>query len=232
MKKLNQRKIILLICFFILIIFILIYLKISGILSFEFIKTQISNLSEFYNQNPYTTIILFFFAYIIIVSLSIPEAAILTILAGAIFGFIKGVIIVSFASSIGATNSAAISRYIFRDYFEKKLQKPLKIINQKLNEEGPFYLFSLRMILGMPYFIINATFGLTKMKLKTFYIVSQIGMLAGTMIYVNAGVQISQINSINDIISLKIFLSILLIELFPIISKNILKIIPKIKKTK
>ena len=192
--------------------------------SFEMIKEQKSQLQNLIDMNFYVYYILFFLLYIVVTAFALPFAALKTILAGALFGFFPGIILTSFASSIGSTLCFLMSRFVLRDYIEKKYKKYVKKINDGVKKDGTYYLFFVRLSPIFPFFIINLAFGLTKMKASTFYIVSQIGMLIGTSVFVNAGVQLSKVNSMKDILSLELILSFILIGLVPFIIKKIIEI--------
>lgn len=192
--------------------------------SFEMIKEQKSQLQNLIDMNFYVYYILFFLLYIVVTAFALPFAALKTILAGALFGFFPGIILTSFASSIGSTLCFLMSRFVLRDYIEKKYKKYVKKINDGVKKDGTYYLFFVRLSPIFPFFIINLAFGLTKMKASTFYIVSQIGMLIGTSVFVNAGVQLSKVNSMKDILSLELILSFILIGLVPLIIKKIIEI--------
>ena len=179
------------------------------------------------NENYYFYYAVFFIIYIIVTAFALPFAAIKTILAGVMFGLIPGVLLTSFASSIGSTLCFLMSRFVLRNYIENKYQKYVEKVNSGISKDGVFYLFFLRLSPIFPFFIVNLIFGLTRMKATTFYIISQIGMLIGTVVFVNAGVQLSKINSINDILSFNIIISFMLIGLVPFIIK---KIIERFKK--
>ena len=199
----------------------------SQYFSFETIKSQHDKLNEFIKLNYSLSIVVFFIIYVIVTAFALPFGALKTILAGALFGLIPGVILTSFASSIGSTLCLLMSRFVLRDYVEKKYSKYLEKINEGIKKDGIYYLFFLRLSPIFPFFIINLVFGLTKMKALTFYLVSQIGMFLGTIIFVNAGVQLSKINKIEDILSIEIIISFILIGLVPLIIK---KLIEKLKK--
>ena len=192
--------------------------------SFEMIKEQKSQLQNLIDMNFYVYYILFFLLYIVVTAFALPFAALKTILAGALFGFFPGIILTSFASSIGSTLCFLMSRFVLRDYIEKKYKKYVKKINDGVKKDGTYYLFFVRLSPIFPFFIINLAFGLTKMKASTFYIVSQVGMLIGTSVFVNAGVQLSKVNSMKDILSLELILSFILIGLVPLIIKKIIEI--------
>ncbi|MFT6389894.1 MAG: dihydrolipoamide dehydrogenase [Cellvibrionaceae bacterium] len=161
----------------------------------------------------------YFALYVLVAALSLPGAAAITLLGGAVFGLWTGVLLVSFASSIGATAALLLSRTLFTDTVHKKLGNHLAKINEGIKREGAFYLFSLRLIPAIPFFVINLVFGLTKMKTWTFYWVSQIGMLAGTFIFVNAGAQLGAAEelSVSGVLTLPIIGSFVLLALFPFI---------------
>lgn len=203
------------------------FFDIGQYLSFETIKEQHEKLILLIESNFIFYFILFFFIYIIVTAFALPFAAIKTVLAGALFGLIPGVILTSFASSIGSTLCFLMSRFVLRDFVQNKYSKYLDKINKGIKEDGIYYLFFLRLSPIFPFFIINLVFGLTKMKTMTFYIISQIGMLIGTVIFVNAGVQLSKINGMSDILSFNLILSFILIGLVPLIIKKLIQIIKK-----
>ncbi len=163
--------------------------------------------------------------YISVTGLSLPGAAILTLAGGAIFGVFWGTLIVSFASSIGATLAFLASRFLFRDSVKDKFGEQLKAIDEGVAKEGAFYLFTLRLIPVFPFFMINLLMGLSNMKTWTFYWVSQIGMLAGTVVYVNAGTQLGHIKSLAGILSPAVLGSFILLGIFPLLAKRIIAII-------
>ncbi len=160
--------------------------------------------------------------YIIATALSLPGAAALTIGGGALFGLVAGTIVVSFASTIGATMACFFARFLFRDWVQNKFGETLSPINRGIEEEGAFYLFTLRLIPLFPFFVINLAMGLTKMSLVTFYWVSQVGMLAGTIVYVNAGKELAKIDSLSGILSPGLILSFVLLGIFPIAVKKLM----------
>lgn len=212
--------------FFAILIFVLIFLlgyyfNLNEIFSLEFIKKEYLNLKSIINQNYILYYILFFVIYVIITAFSLPIALIKTLLGGALFGFWPGLILVSFASSLGSTFCFLFSRYVFSDFVNQKFSKYIAIINKGIEKEGWMYLLFLRLSPIFPFFIINLVFGLTKMKTIQFYTVSQIGMFVGTAIFVNAGVQLGKLNSLEDILSIQIILSLTLIGIFPLITKKL-----------
>ena len=215
------------IIFFLLSIMAGFFFDIGQYLSFETIKEQHEKLILLIESNFIFYFILFFFIYIIVTAFALPFAAIKTVLAGALFGLIPGVILTSVASSIGSTLCFLMSRFVLRDFVQNKYSKYLDKINKGIKEDGIYYLFFLRLSPIFPFFIINLVFGLTKMKTMTFYIISQIGMLIGTVVFVNAGVQLSKISSMSDILSFNLILSFILIGLVPLIIKKLIQIIKK-----
>ena len=190
-------------------------------LSLAFIKSKQANISAYYAANAAQTIAIFFAAYVAVAALSLPGAAIMTLVAGAIFGVVTGTIIVSFASSIGATLAFLAARLVLRDSIESKFGDKLKAINVGVDKEGGFYLFTLRLVPAFPFFVINLVMGLTSMKTWTFYWVSQIGMFLGTVVYVNAGTELAKIDSHKGILSPGLLGAFVLLGIFPIIAKKI-----------
>jgi uncharacterized membrane protein YdjX (TVP38/TMEM64 family) len=203
-----------------LFIFIFFYFGLHEYANLDTLKTQQTNISEFNDADPVTAALIFFTVYIVITGLSLPGAAIMTLAGGAVFGLIKGTLLVSFASTIGATLAFLISRYLFREPLQERFTERLQIINQGIEKDGAFYLFTLRLVPAFPFFIVNIIMGLTPIKTLTFFLVSQLGMLAGTIVYIFAGTQLAQINSLKDIFSAELILSFTLLGLFPLIAKK------------
>ena len=197
--------------------------------SLDYLKANQRAFQTYYLENRVFTLAAYMILYITSTALSLPGAAVLTLAAGALFGFITGTIVVSFASTIGATLAFLASRFFLRQWVQKKIQekfgKKIKTINAGIEREGAFYLFTLRLIPLFPFFLINLVMGLTPIKTFTFFWVSQIGMLAGTMVYVNAGQQLAQIDSLKGILSPPLLLSFCLLGLFPLLAKRIVNII-------
>jgi dihydrolipoamide dehydrogenase len=175
--------------------------------SLEHFKSKQAEIMAFYHANPWQTALVFFAIYVAVTGLSLPGAAIMTLVAGAIFGLLVGTIIVSFASTIGATLAFLASRFLFKDAVQRKFGDKLRAINAGIQREGAFYLFTLRLVPLFPFFVINLVMGLTPIKTRTFYWVSQVGMLLGTLVYVNAGTQLAQIQSLKGILSPGLLLS-------------------------
>ena len=187
-------------------------------LSFEHAKAQQAAIGLWYESNPLATALSFFALYVAVTGLSLPGATIMTLAAGAIFGLGWGTVIVSFASSIGATLAFLASRFLLRDWVQAKFGPHLKRINEGVESEGALYLFTLRLIPIVPFFVVNLAMGLTPLRIWTFYWVSQIGMLAGTLVYVNAGTQLAQLESVAGILSPGLVGAFVLLGLFPIIA--------------
>lgn len=196
-------------------------------LSFETLKAQQVNFYDYYQQNMASTTVLYFVIYVLATALSLPGATILTLAGGAIFGFWTGLLIVSFASTIGATLAFLSARFILRDWVQGRFGHKLSAINEGFRKDGAFFLFVLRMVPLFPFFMVNLVSGLTPIKTSTYYIVSQIGMLAGTAVYVNAGTQLASIGSPSEILSPKILVSFALLGIFPVIAKKIIGVLRK-----
>ncbi|MDQ6962801.1 MAG: FAD-dependent oxidoreductase [Mariprofundaceae bacterium] len=184
------------------------------------LKEQLHSLQQAYQENPVQTIALFFILYVLFAAFSLPGAVILTLAAGAVFGVIGGTIIASFASSLGALCAFFISRYLFHDWVQTRFQQQLQAINAGIQKDGAFYLFGLRLIPLFPFFIVNVLMGLTTIRPWTYYWVSQVGMLAATLVYVNAGTQLAQLNTLSDILSPSLLFSFILLGLFPLIASK------------
>jgi pyruvate/2-oxoglutarate dehydrogenase complex dihydrolipoamide dehydrogenase (E3) component/uncharacterized membrane protein YdjX (TVP38/TMEM64 family) len=196
-------------------------------LSLDALKARQGEFAGFYADNPVLVIGAFFLIYVISTALSLPGAAILTLAGGALFGVVTGTIIVSFASTIGATLAFLGSRFLLRDWVQAKFGDKLRTINEGVEKDGAFYLFSLRLIPAVPFFVINLAMGLTPIRTWTFYWVSQLGMFLGTIVYVNAGTQLAQINSLRDIASPGLIGSFVALGLFPWIARWILGLIKR-----
>jgi len=203
-----------------LLVFIFFYFGLHQYANLDTLKAQQTTITEYNNTDPLTAALIFFTVYIVITGLSLPGAAIMTLAGGAIFGLLKGTLLVSFASTIGATLAFLISRYLFREPLQQRFAERLHVINQGIEKDGAFYLFTLRLVPAFPFFIVNIVMGLTPIKTLTFFLVSQLGMLAGTIVYIYAGTQLAQINSLKDIFSAELILSFTLLGLFPLIAKK------------
>lgn len=197
------------------------------IITLENAKNQQDSLKVYYSENHFLFALIFSISYVIITALSLPFAAIFTLLGGALFGFTNGLIITSFASTIGATLAFLITRFLLKDWVKNKYNKFLDKVNEGFVKEGLFYLFALRLAPIMPFFMINILMAFTPIKTWKFYIVSQIGMLFGTAVYVYAGTQLSQISSLSGILSPGLLFGFTLLGLSPLITKKILGLLRK-----
>jgi pyruvate/2-oxoglutarate dehydrogenase complex dihydrolipoamide dehydrogenase (E3) component/uncharacterized membrane protein YdjX (TVP38/TMEM64 family) len=208
---------------------VLLALDVGRFLSFEQLKASQASFAQLHAEQPLTVTVVYFLIYVAATALSIPGATIITLAGGAIFGLWQGLLIVSFASSIGAILAFLASRFVLRDWVEARFGQRLADINSGVNREGAFYLFSLRLIPVVPFFLINLLMGLTRMKVWTFYWVSQLGMLAGTAVFVNAGTQLAQLDSLQGILSPALLGSFVLLGIFPLIARRIVAAVQKRK---
>jgi dihydrolipoamide dehydrogenase len=184
------------------------------------LKARQAAFQEFYALHRLLTLGAYFLLYVVVTALSLPGAAVMTLAGGALFGFWPALVVVSFASTVGATLSFLVSRFLLRDSVQAKFGDRLRAINQGVAREGAFYLFSLRLVPIFPFFVINLLLGLTPMRTLTFYWVSQIGMLPGTAVYVNAGTQLGQLESLSGILAPGLIFSFALLGLFPLLARK------------
>lgn len=211
----------------VLLLTIVIAFFVSGLhqhLTLESIKASSARFQELYHTRPLLVVGLYLLVYLIVVPLNLPGATVLGLLAGALFGSLTGTLIVSFASSVGATMACALSRYLLRDWVRRKFPQAAARVDAGIRREGSFYLFSMRLIPVIPFFMINMVMGLTGMRLSTFYWVSQLGMLPGTFVFVNAGSQLAQLTSTASIFSPRLLLSLALLGVFPLVAKKLLNL--------
>ena len=171
------------------------------LLTLENLKLRQAELVAWVAVNPGLAAAVFFIVYVAIAATSIPGAAVMTLAAGALFGLLEGTALVSFASTIGASLAFLLARFVLRDSLRTHYGERLKKIDVGIDRDGAFYLFTLRLVPVFPFFLVNLLAGLTPIKLRTFYWVSQLGMLAGTLAYVYAGTQLAQIESTSDVLS-------------------------------
>jgi pyruvate/2-oxoglutarate dehydrogenase complex dihydrolipoamide dehydrogenase (E3) component/uncharacterized membrane protein YdjX (TVP38/TMEM64 family) len=204
-------------------------LDLGRYLSFEQLKVSQASFAQLHAEQPLTVAAVYFLIYVLATALSIPGATIITLAGGAVFGLWQGLLIVSFASTLGATLAFLASRFLLRDWVEARFAQRLADINAGVNREGGFYLFTLRLIPVVPFFLINLLMGLTRMKVWTYYWVSQLGMLAGTAVYVNAGTQLAQLESVQGILSPALLGSFVLLGIFPLIARRIVAAVQKRK---
>ena len=189
-------------------------------LTLEYFKTQQVAIDNYRFSHPVITAAGFFVIYVAVTGLSLPGAALMTLAAGAIFGLTQGTLIVSFASTIGATLAFLVSRLLLRDLIQQRFGDKLQAANRGVEKDGAFYLFTLRLVPAFPFFVINLVMGLTPIRTWTFYWVSQVGMLAGTLVYVNAGTQLARIDSLTGILSPELIASFTLLGLFPLLTRK------------
>ena len=206
-----------------LLVLLFFALDLSQWLTLAQLKASQQQLVAWQAASPWLFALLFGALYIISTALSLPGATVLTLAAGALFGLFHGLILVSFASSIGATLAFLAARYVLRDSVQQRFGHRLQVLNDGVARDGAFYLFTLRLVPLFPFFLINLLMGLTPMRARTFYWVSQLGMLAGTIVYVNAGTQLAKIDSLSGILSPALLLSFVLLGLFPLLARAVLQ---------
>lgn len=202
------------------------YFKFGEYLSLEYLGAKQSTLHELKATNPVLLYAGAFLVYVAVTGLSLPGAAGLTLVCGWFFGFWQAVLLVSFASTSGATLAFLLSRYLLRDTIQNKFSDRLAVFNKALEREGAFYLFTLRLIPVVPFFIVNAVMGLTPIRVWTYWWVSQLGMLAGTLVFVYAGAQFPSLqdlaaNGVSGILTPQIIIAFILLGLFPMIVKKL-----------
>jgi uncharacterized membrane protein YdjX (TVP38/TMEM64 family) len=202
------------------LVVIFFYFNLNDYFTLTKLQSQQAAIGSYRAAHPIITVVSYGLIYIAITGLSLPGATILTLAGGALFGLLWGTVIVSFVSSIGATLAFLAARFLFRDSVERQFADRLKTVNDGIAKDGAYYLFTLRLVPLFPFFVINLVMGLTAMKTPTFYWVSQIGMLAGTFVYVNAGTQLATIKSLSDITSPILVGSFVLLGIFPLIAKK------------
>ena len=197
------------------------------VLSLENFKASQADIVAAKDANPVLYIAGFFILYVAVTGLSIPGAAIMSLVAGALFGVVAGTVIVSFASTIGATLAFLSARFVLRDWVQGKFGERLRAIDDGLEKDGAFYLFTLRLIPVFPFFVINLLMGLTRIKTRTFFWVSQLGMFPATVVFVNAGTQISRIESTSGLLSPALIASFVALALFPWVAKGIVALVKR-----
>jgi len=184
------------------------------------LKNELDNLKAYYGQHRILTMAIYMAIYVFVTALSLPGAVIMTLAGGALFGLVYGTLLVSFASSLGATLAFLVSRYLFKDWVQQKFSSKLFTINKGIEKEGGFYLFTLRLVPVFPFFIINLAMGVTTLRPSVFYAVSQLGMLPGTIVFMNAGTQLAKIDSVGGILSMNIIFAFALLGVFPVVAKR------------
>ncbi len=224
----NPRKLILLLVIA-LLVFSFFLFDLDKVLTLDYLKSQRDGIISWKSSHPLLATLVFFFVYVAVTSLSLPGAAAMTLVIGAVFGLIWGVVLVSFASTIGATLAFLIARFLLRDMVQSRYGDRLKAINEGMRKDGAFYLFSLRLVPLFPFFVINLLMGLTTIQTWTYYWVSQVGMLAGTVVYVNAGTQLATLDSASGIFSPGLIGSFVLLGIFPLLAKRFVSLLKQRK---
>ena len=225
-----MKKLIFLI-FILILAFLISYFYLQEILNLDSLKQNVNWLMMWASKEIVLSRFVFFISYIIFAGLSFPFLpGVLTVAAGALFGVVEGVILVSFASTLGACICFLLSRYFLADFVNNQLFKKKSVMIEKFNENGLWYLLSLRLIPTISFILINLIMGVLPISIKKFYYISQLGMLPATIVYVNAGSEVSKINNINDIMSLSLLMSFALIATLPLLIKWLVNYFNQIKK--
>lgn len=222
----SKTKLGLLLTFILAIVAIVWWLP-PELLTLENLKARQADIELYRSNNPALAVLIYCSVYIIVTALSIPGAVILTLTGGAIFGLLYGTIWISISSTIGATLAFLLSRFFFQKAVKQKFGDKLNAIEENFKKDGAFYLFSMRLVPAIPFFVINLAMGLTPIKVWQYVLASWTGMLAGTIVYVNAGTQLSKLDSLSGILSPPIIISFLLLAAFPYIARKLLKLIRK-----
>ena len=204
-----------------IVLILLLLLDLHHYLTLEYLKYSKDKLNSYYQDNPLIVLGTYFFIYLTSATFSVPGATVLTLAGGALFGLVAGTLVVSFASTIGATLAMLISRLLLKDWVQNRFADQMIIINSGILKEGTFYLFALRLLPAVPFFVINLVMGLTHIRTMTFFWVSQLGMLPATLVYVNAGSELGKVQTIDDILSSSLIISFLLLGIFPLLIKKI-----------
>lgn len=204
------------------------YRSYGASLNIKSLASQEAELRKYYHDQPLLVYSIVFAVYVIVTGLSLPGATLLSLFCGWYFGFVRGVIFVSFASTTGATLAFVLSRYFLRDALQAKFADKLQTFNKSLDQEGAFYLFTLRLIPAVPFFVINVVMGLTSMRLRTYWWVSQIGMLPGTIVYLFAGSQFPNLKTLAEqgaggILTPPLIVAFVVLGIFPIAVKKLMQ---------
>jgi uncharacterized membrane protein YdjX (TVP38/TMEM64 family) len=189
-------------------------------LDLEYLKQAQQRVAALVDARPFSAVAVFFVVYVLVTAASLPGAAVLTLAGGAVFGLALGLVVVSFASSVGATAAMLIARSLLGETVQRRFGGQLEAVNRGLERDGGFYLFTLRMVPLFPFFVINLVMGLTPIPTWTFYWVSQVGMLAGTFVYVFAGTQLADVQSLSDVLSPGLIAALSLLGLFPLLARK------------
>ncbi|WP_158145162.1 TVP38/TMEM64 family protein [Vibrio metschnikovii] len=198
-------------------------LDLNQLLTLDGVQRHLAQFEQWRTDAPLLVGMIFLAIYVLVTALSLPGAAVMTLAAGALFGLWWGTLIVSFASTIGATCAFLVARYLLKETVQRRFGERLQALNHGVEKDGAFYLFTLRLVPIFPFFLINILMGLTTLRAVTFYWVSQLGMLAGTLVYVNAGTQLAQLDSLRGILSPAILFSFALLGIFPLVAKKVVE---------
>ena len=190
-------------------------------LSLDYLRESESSLKHLYEMRPFLWAVGYFGIYVAVTGLSLPLATVITLLAGPVFGLLRGSVIVTFAAATGATLAFLVARFVLRDWVQSHLEKQLDKINRGVERDGIYYLFLLRLIPAFPFFVINLAMGLTPMRVRAYFLVSLVGMIPGNVLYVNAGVQLGKIQSLSDLLSPGLIASFVALGVFPLIVKKV-----------
>ncbi len=207
------------------------YFDLHTYLTLDYLKASHARFLDLYHQHTALVIAAYMVVYIVAAALSLPGAVVLTLAGGAMFGLVVGTVVVSFASTIGATLACIVARFLLRDWVQHRFADRLAAINAGMERDGAFYLLSLRLVPIFPFFVINLVMGLTTIPIRTYYWVSQVGMLPATIVYVNAGSQLAHIDSLAGILSPGLLVSFALLGVFPLLAKKIIAIVQKKRRT-
>ena len=216
-----QIKKLMLASLIVIVLILLLLFDLHHYLTLEHLKSSKDKLNQYYQDNPLIVLGTYFVIYLTSAAFSVPGATLLTLAGGALFGLVAGTLVVSFASTIGATLAMLISRLLLKDWVQNRFADQMIKINSGIIKEGTFYLFALRLLPAVPFFVINLVMGLTHIRTVTFFWVSQLGMLPATLVYVNAGSELGKVQTIDDILSSSLIISFLLLGIFPLLIKKI-----------
>ena len=194
-------------------------------LTLDYLKASREQFEQLYESSPILVVGSYFLIYVATTALSLPGATILTLAGGALFGLLAGTVIVSFTSTLGATLAMLLARFLLQNWVQSRFGEHLQTINSGIEKEGGFYLFTLRLVPAVPFFVINLGMGLTPIRAITFYWVSQLGMLPGTLVYVNAGSELGKLETLGDILSPTLIGSFVLLGVFPLLVKKLVSVI-------
>ena len=219
----SYKKIIVIALILLLLLAVLVYLGPEKYLNLPYIQSQLGDIKAYQQAHPVLAALLYAAVYVAATAVSIPGALVLTLASGAIFGFVVGSLIASISATIGATLAFLIARYLFDDLVQKKMGERLSKIREKFREEGALYLFSIRLVPVFPFFVINLVMGLTSIKTSTYMLASFLGMLLPSMVFVNAGARLVELDSLSGLYSWQIIASFLLLAVFPYAARYFLK---------